>query len=77
MTHRAGQLGCRRSHFDVSVRGRGAPLVLPSYSPITPWVHGDMPILIAAIDPSTRNVIDWAIQEFDRPPAHVAELRAV
>lgn len=49
---------------------------LPIYHPLAPWVTGDLPILIASIDPATRRVIEWALQEFDRP-APVTQLHAV
>lgn len=77
---RYGQLvACHRRGY-VRSRGRsaaataGAPL--PGYTPTAGWVHGDLPVLTAAVDPGTREVVEWALREFDRPE-QLPRLRAV
>ena len=77
---RYGQLvACHRRGYE-RPRGRGAAAStgapLPGYIPTAGWVHGDLPVLTAAVDPSTREVVEWALREFDRPE-HPTRLRAV
>ncbi|HST49816.1 hypothetical protein [Jatrophihabitans sp.] len=49
-----------------SPRGHLTNISLPHYTPISPWMNGDLPILVARIDFATQEVITWAVQKFDR-----------
>lgn len=72
-------VACHRRGYDRPTRrgtaATGTPH--PAYIPTATWVTGDLPILTAAVDPATHEVIRWALREFDESEHHTPRLYAV
>jgi hypothetical protein len=77
----AHRRGLQRTRQRLGLEPTTAPL--PSYTSISYWVTGDLPLLAANLDPATREVAQWAQRQFhpslDSPlpqgPAHLSSVR--